>query len=166
MRRNRAMAAFSLLLAALMLLSACSGGRGEKDGLLLYYTPADVSGGSALVGEPSGLSEEEVTPQSLMTALLSGPADAGLRSPIPQGVELLGMVQDGGCVTVDLSERYGGLSDMELTLADYAITLTLCQLPGVESVRITAAGGAVSGRAPRELRPDDLLLSGEPPAQD
>ena len=54
---------------------------------------------------------------------------------------------------VDLSEQYGALADVSLTLADYSIVLTLSQLEGVEGVEITAGGHRVSYRShPREGR--------------
>lgn len=150
-----------LVLALFLLLSACVPGGEEEDGLLLYFTPVEVDGGSALRGEPSTLTEENATVDALMAALLAGPVSPELASPFPRGVELLGYDLEEGCVTVDLSEGYGGLSDVELTMADYAIVLTLCQLPEVDCVRITAAGAPVSGRPVQELRPEDLLLSAE-----
>lgn len=152
----------SLIAALVLLFSAGCAAGGEQEGLLLYYAPSVVEGGSALVGVPCGLTAEDATAETLLAALLAGPEGEGAARTIPRDVELLSAQLDGSCLTVDLSERYGGLTDVSLTLADYAITLTLCQLPGVESVRITVEGRPVQGGPLRELRPEDLLQSGAP----
>ena len=155
-----------LLTLLLFLLSGCAGEERESEGLLLYYVPVEVTGGSALVGVKSTLTAEDATVEALMEQLLAGPDDPDLRSPIPWGVELQRAWLEDTCLTVDLSERYGGLTDVELTLADYSIVLTLCQLPGVESVRILANGRPLLSRTTQELRPDDLVLSGTPVSED
>ena len=160
--KRRMLTLFALLPVLAALLCACSGEKTAGGGMLLYFVPTEADGETALVGEKCALSAGEATVDSLMAALLAGPADERLCSPIPRGVELLRWSLEDTCLTVDLSERYGGLTDVGLTLADYAITLTLCQLEGVESVRILADGKPVMGRALQELRPGDLVLSGAP----
>ena len=49
-----------------------------------------------------------------------------------------------GVFLVNLSEQYGALADISLSLADYSIVLTLSQVEGVEAVEITAGGRRVS----------------------
>ena len=65
-------------------------------------------------------------------------------------------------VTLDLSEAYGGLSGVELTLADACIVLTLCRLEDVEAVYLTVDGRPRPFRD-QVLTPADFLLEeGEP----
>ena len=52
-------------------------------------------------------------------------------TPAELGVDLL---------TLSLSEQYGGLADVSLTLADYCLVLTLSQVDGVDAVQIQSAG--------------------------
>ena len=113
------------------------------------------------MSETSDLQCETATVSEAMEALLAGPRSEHLNRLIPSGVELLDYAEKSGCVTVNLSERYGGLSDVRLTIANYSIVLTLCQLPDVECVRIAVDGVPVTEEA---LRPNDLMQSGGPAA--
>ena len=61
-------------------------------------------------------------------------------------------------VIVDLSEQYGALTDLSLTLADYCIVLTLSQVEGVEGVEITAGGHSVSYRGHQLLTAGEAVL--------
>ena len=58
-----------------------------------------------------------------------------------------------------LSERYGGLSDVDLTLADYCVTLTLCQVEGVEAVTILVEGAVIPYGDHQLLQGSDVVLS-------
>ena len=74
-------------------------------------------------------------------------------------------LEDGGLSTeeqgtelrVDLSAAYSTLSGVGLSLADYAITLTLTQLPDVARVRITVAGRELDYRSRQVFLARDIL---------
>ena len=104
--------------------------------------------------------EHEPTAGELLTALLAGPVSEDLYTPFPRGVEVRSItVDESGTARVDLSEQYGGLAGFDLTLADYCITLTLCQLPRVETVRILVEGEVIPYRNRQRLQPGDALLT-------
>lgn len=159
MRRPRA---WALVLAAALLatLMGCGGSR-DQTGASLWYT-ADLehwdNATSALESTPY---EGELTVPALMEALLAGPPeDSRLTSPFPQGTDLQQWKQDGKRVTVDLSWPYGDLVGVELTLADYCITLTLTQLEGVEEVCITANGSQLPYRDRQVFTAQDVMFNG------
>ena len=103
----------------------------------------------------------EATVPALLEALLAGPQPGtGLADPIPDGTRVLSWSWEGAVVTVDLSQPYGDLTQVELTLANCCIVLTLTQLPGVEGVRITLNGEELPNGMSRVLRPGDLVFSG------
>lgn len=82
--------------------------------------------------------------QAALEQLLGGCTEPGYRSPIPQGVQLRSCQLTGGMALVDFSQGYEQLSGIDLTMADYCVTLTLSQLPG----RVRGAhhrGGAGAG---------------------
>lgn len=54
----------------------------------------------------------------------------------------------------------GSLTGIGLTLADYCLTFTLCQLEEVERVNITVSGRTISYRYRQELDPSQAVLSG------
>ena len=144
------------------------GVRQESDGsaYALYFVERDLrsaDGGDALRSEErtledSGLSTEELA-AALVAELLKGPADPTLKSPFPKGTALLSAEQKGTELRVDLSAAYSTLSGVGLSLADYAITLTLTQLPNVNAVSITADGRELPYRETQVLLSADTLLS-------
>ncbi len=103
--------------------------------------------------------ESEPDAQALLNALLSGPEGEGLYAPFPEGLSVLSLTVEDGLAQVDLSEQYGGLSGFELTLADYCIALTLCQLEEIDTVRILVEGELLSYRSRQDLQTSDILLA-------
>ena len=139
----------------------------EEAAYLLYFREADLAnapGGDALRAETVYLDEEEQqgvaqVAQALMEELLAGPVDETLVNTIPAGTTLLSLELDGARALVDLSSAYSTLSGVELTLADYAIALTLTQLPEIASVSIMVRGKELAYRTTQRFSPRDVLLS-------
>jgi len=106
--------------------------------------------------------EGEPTAEDLIEALLRGPESDGLYAPFPNGVRLQSVFinEETKSARVDLSEQYGGLVGFDLTLADYCIALTLCQLPNVEKVLVLVDGKTLPYRDRQEMQTGDVLLSG------
>ena len=156
---------FAAFLAAVILagiLGGCAAGeRRQEDGFRLWFAAALVdengwTGASQAVNSVAYTGEENVV--GVLRALLAGPQEgSGLRSPFPEGTELVGWKRNGSIVQVDLSQEYSQLTGMEQTVADYCIVLTLVQLEGVDGVRIAAEGSAQSRRI---LRREDVVFSG------
>ena len=96
----------------------------------------------------------------LAELVLSQPETTGLASPAPSGTRLLSCQQEEGQLRLDLSEQYGGLSGVELTVANACLTLTLCQLEGVEEVYVTVEGEPLPYQTLRTMGADDVLLPG------
>ena len=161
---RRTLALTLALLLALPLLPGC-GTREEGEGeyALYFAVSSGVGHGPALDAQPLDWPEDrgQPTPEDLLLALLSGPPQEGLRSPFPRGVALRSWEREGETVTVYLSEQYGGLTDMALTLADYSIVLTLSQLEGVEWVEIRSEGHTSSYRSHQLLQAQEAVLTEE-----
>lgn len=139
------------------LLFGCTSQK-EASAWSIYYPTSGLFDGAALGSEPY-TGTEPPTVEQLMERLLSEPEDSALRSPFPRGVSLRSSYEREGVLYINLSEPYGGLSGIELTLADYAITLTLCQLPGVEGVSITVENDPIPFRYRQILTTGDVLLT-------
>lgn len=132
----------------------------------LYFVERDLraaSGGDALRAEERALSggadSTAQQAEALMAELLKGPVDQTLKSPFPKGTGLNSVEQKGTEIHVDFSAVYGTLSGMDLTLADYAVTMTLAQLPDVARVRITVAGNNLDYRSRQVFLIRDILFA-------
>ena len=149
---------FAAALLLLALLTACrpQGAAGE-DGLRLWFAvPGDRQSRevTAALGSVPYTGTQSVP--ALLTALLSGPPpDIELVSLIPPGTEIVSWSVESRTAHVGLSADYARLSGIDRTIADYCVTLTLCQLPGVDRVELSAGGE--SGRL---LRTGDVIFSG------
>lgn len=149
-----------LIAAALLVLTAACAARSEEeeDGLRLWFaTPGAEQGRdvSAALGSCAYGGEDSVS--ALLSALLAGPPqDSGLVRLIPQGVRVARWAVENRVALVELSQEYDELTGIDRTLADYCVALTLCQLPGVDGVRLSA-GEDGEGRL---LRTGDAIFSG------
>ena len=154
--------------AALLAFASCAGSvqEDEESGYALYFlSDLDTSGGgdaiaaSSLRFTPGEAMSTEDCVRALMELLLAGPDEATLHSPIPEGTALRSLSVSGRRARVDLSAPYARLSGIDLSLADYCITLTLSQLPNVNAVSITANGSELPYRETQVLLSADTLLS-------
>ena len=132
----------------------------------LYFVEADLraaDGSDALRAEERTLNDRDLSTEDLVNALmrelLSGPVDPTLASPFPRGTALNFAKQKGTEIHVDLSAVYSTLSGVELSMADYAITMTLAQLPDVARVRITVAGNDLDYRSRQVFLSRDILFA-------
>lgn len=134
----------------------------ETDYVLYFVNDGSRLQSGALQAENYPFTGEgEPEPEELVQALLKGPASEQLRSPFPKGVTLQWCKWDEsreGHIRVGLSEQYGGLTDIALTLADYSIVLTLGQLEAVQSVEITALGQKANSRSHQVLTVEEAVL--------
>ncbi len=97
--------------------------------------------------------------EAVMDLLLEGYSDAALNQLVPNGTRLNSCQVSGSTVTVDFSGGYGQLSGIDLTIADYCTTLSLVQIPGIYTVRITVNGEGLDYRAKNYFRADDVLVT-------
>ena len=155
----------ALLLAALLLAlaSGCAGAAQEEEQGLKLWFPTDP--GQDLLAaalDSCPYQGEDHSIPALLSALLAGPPPdaAALIPAAPGGTRVLSWSVDNRVAHVELSAAYAELVGIDLTLADYCITLTLTQLPGVDGVRVTSNGGGQSYRDRQALYPGDVLFSG------
>ena len=165
MRRRLSLTAALVLL--LSLLCACAAQHAQEmdeNGYELYFLsdPNSAGGGDAIHTQEKrltldGAMETEDCVRALMEALLAGPDEPSLSSPIPEGTALKSLKVSGRRAQIDLSAQYARLTGIDLSLADYCITLTLTQLPDVARVRITVAGRELDYRSRQVFLARDIL---------
>lgn len=161
---------FLLSFLCLALLLAACARRAESEGTegyLLYYPAAEldtVAGEDAVVTrtlvieEAETLATEELA-ERLLTALLDDAPDDAVSAPMPDGTTLVELSVLGSRARVDLSRHYARLAGIDLTIADYCVTLTLTQLEGINAVSITSGGQELPYRKTQTLTAADPLLS-------
>lgn len=159
-----------LLLSFLLLTTGCAYAaiNEQEESYLLYFREAELrgaAGGDALRAVPLRLNERPDSPEALaeelLQQLLADPKDEHLRRIAPEGTTLRSVELRNGRAVVDLSRAYASLSGVGLTLADYAIALTLSQIPEISSVQINVLGQKLAYREQQVFRAEDVLLSSQ-----
>ena len=160
-----------LLCAAVMFTSGCAMAAqqvmAQEDTYDLYFQVReldDASGGDAIGTESSPIEKRsgrltEELAESMVTLLLDGPEDESLKSPFPTGTSLQSVTVEGSRAVVDLTMAYSTLSGVALTIADYCMTLTLTQLPEIQTVSITVGGQELAYRSTQSFSARDVLFS-------
>lgn len=148
------------------ILTACGSTGAEKNGVALYYASnlSTAHGGDAIAPVYVRVSEQEASvPEQeaadLLRRLMRGEGAGTLHTPIPEETRLLSCQVENGVARVDFSGAYGQLSGMDLTLADYCVTLTLTQIKGIFMVYITVNGKNLSYRDSNVFMASDVLLT-------
>ena len=143
-----------LCLCLLSLLCSCG-----KDGGFLLYLPVEqleTAAGEGAIETREVIIEgaERMDKTALCESLLEELIDAG----VAPETEIVSLKVEGRRVDVDFSGQYANLTGVDLTLADYCVTLTLTQLENVNAVSITVDGRALPQRRSRILTAADPLL--------
>ena len=144
-------------------IGAAMGDDTPPEGAVRIYYAADAQRSSG----PAVDYEYYVPPQgddlvhSLLSAALSPPEEEGLVSPYPAGVSLRSTRLEDGVLYLDMSEQYGELSGVDLTIANYCLVLTLSQAGEVDALHITVEGQELPYFSGRELRAEDAVLTGD-----
>ena len=164
--KRAAVVALCLLLAAAIGVGLLPTGRDSSETVRLYC-PADTEktqGGDALTTVKvdwremkDKTAEDQV--REVIDLLLGTCRDKEFRPAIPAGTKLNDCRISGSTVYLDFSRRYGQLSGMDMTIADYCVTLSLVQIPGIYTVRITVDGEEPEHRDHNRFRADDALLT-------
>ena len=157
-----------LLLPAVLTLAALWGcaprGEGPADGAWqIWFSALEDRGALEAVDcELVQLREDRPPVEALMDELLAGPEEPELSSPFPPGTRLLDWSLEEGELHLDLSQPYGALTGVDLTLADACLALTLTQLPQVETIYVTVEGSEIPYRPIQQLTAADVAFPFDP----
>lgn len=150
-------------LSAALLLGGCGPLSQQPDNTTdyqVYYRSSEDANGAAVDTEICTIPDDANTVSVLLDRLLQQPYESGQSSPFPDGTEVRSWSLENGVLSLDFSEQYGGLSGIDLTLANYCLALTLCQVDSVEAVQVTVEGETLPFQTTSQLRTEDVILSG------
>lgn len=138
-----------LLFSLCLSLPAC---RQQQDKIQIpvnfYYPRTDASFGmgdsfvSPITAESRNYTGD---PIGLLNFYLQGQTGDHHRSPFPAGTHILSMEQVDGTIHIMLSPHFAALSGLELTIACACLTLTVLDLTGGYSLRISVLGAVLNG---------------------
>lgn len=120
-----------------------------RDAIEQVYVPLHLPEDAALADVAAAVVEQ----------MLLSPEGEGLESPMPKGTELLGVTVMDRRAVVDLSAGISHLEGVELTMADYCLTLALTALDGISSVSVTSQGRVIAQQPKQVFYERDVLLS-------
>lgn len=131
--KKREYAVFAM--AACLILSVSCGSGGQENENVVYYVNSD---GTKLVPQEIELDTEgDERIGELLCALATQPNDASMRQTIPADVKVLGISTSAYQITVDFSEEYYQMGQIDEILTRAAIAKTLFQVEGYPYVAFT-----------------------------
>ena len=150
--------AFSLLL--ILSCSACGYQNDPAQQVSFYYCakdPADT-GHSTHISPELWEDIRQNSLEEIIDLYLSGPRTEDLRSPFPEGLQIVLAEQQDSTMYLTVSPHLCQLTDMELTVACACLTLTIIELRQVQQVVITPEEGLLDGQKSITMDKNALLL--------
>lgn len=152
-------------LALVLALTGCAADKNSGHSLQLFYPASEYPAGGDVIHSQAvdwTQQEKDTAAQQVMKVvelLQNRDKKMDFESPIPQGTDLLRCTVANGLATLDFSAAYGRLSGIDLTVADYCLTLSASQIPGVRRLQILVEGELLPACETLELTTDDVLLT-------
>gem|GEM_PF-4545245 len=121
----------------------------NKDGIF-YFEKIDIE---------KDMPKEEAV--KYLISAMQAPSATVYTSAIPVDTYVESVKINGNSITVDMSSSYSKIPDIQQTVSDAAITMTLCNIPDIELVRITCGGVPKSNRPDRYFTAASFIMNGE-----
>ena len=150
-----------LSLALCLFLFGCSSTIKETN-LSFYYCKSETSYGFNAATVTVETRKERINPldyAQIITTYLNGPKTDYLRTPFPQGTELVSINVDQGVCNITLTVHLSELTGIELTVACACLAKTASGVTGCAKVQISAQGAMLDNHASITMDANELLLS-------
>lgn len=132
---------FPLLLAALLLLPACSGGAEPvSDQTFAFYYRAPQDAEELLAAETVSVDVAQLSVQELLARYLRGPKNKRLQRAVPLEWQLESAYLDADTAVLIFSDAESDRPAVEISVARAAIARTLLQMDAIQKVSITISG--------------------------
>lgn len=167
-----------LLLCMLALLSACSNEKAPSSSQMeqpvRFYYPMVNEQAEQYYDRPDGalswewrdLGPNQLSFQEILNRYLEGPTSIDLTSPIPEGVELITVLQEEEVLCLTFSEELQALMGIDRTMASACLLRTMTQFPGVKSIRLLVRVQETDLIWSEELTEADYLLEDDTATND
>ena len=151
----------ALFFVCVLLFSACDGSPAENEEMMklkFYYCVEEVDQLSATVAVDSENRRVQVyTLSQLMEIYLRGPTSDALRTPFPEGTQMISLLEEEDGLKLTMSGAFFTLQGIELSIASYCLARTVCEY--LDSDRIILVDEM--DRIRIEIQPDNYLLQNE-----
>lgn len=164
-----------LLLLFLMLpaLCACAPEKEIDAPVSYHYLRAPQSNGEIHHGSADSVITAEIRESAghegdyayLLEIYLLGPLDPDYRTPYPVGTFLEEFSLENGIADITLSDNFGELTGIDLTLACGCLTLTVMDLTGAETVIIRAEDAQLDGKESITMDRGSIILTDDTVAE-
>lgn len=149
----------SIFLVLALILSGCAA-RGEnteeKISLNFYYCVEGTDQlTSSLAVDAESRNVQVFTLTQLMDLYLRGPTSDQLRSPFPDGTEMISLREGEAGLEVTMSGAFFTLQGIELSVASYCLGSTICEYLGTDHIIVVDE----MERIRMEIAPDNYLLN-------
>lgn len=123
-------------------VNSLASAKGTGAAVTIYLRMDSLAGGSLLVPVTRPVASTLDLARAALEQLLGGPGqEFGLNPVLPTTTRIEGLSVQGGVATVDFSSDLAQAEDLDVAVA--AIVLTLTELSGIDSVKLTIGGEAV-----------------------
>ena len=150
------------VLVLLLSLPACTSSKEDiQEPAFFYYRQSELSYGTTpgvVAKEAREVAGHKQDYSHLLSVYLKGPESYTLYNPFPGSTSLRSFSMHDGTAFVHLSSSFASLTGLDLTLACACITLTVCEMTGVQQVTISADGVLLDGNPQITMTPDGLLM--------
>ena len=149
-----------LILTVLLLIPSMTGCSGRlNEPVRFYYLRRDYqeSMDSPIASEEREASGHQENLKYLLSFYLMGPVSEELVSPLPRGVILYTLKQDGSSLSIELSDTSASLSDSALSLACACLTLTCTGLISVDEVTVSSGSRSLTMSAETLTLTDNVI---------
>lgn len=156
-----------LLLLLLPVLCACAPDKEIVSPVSFHYLRTPQPNGEIHHGSADSVITAEIRESAdhakdysyLLDIYLLGPLDANCRTPYPVGTFLEEFTLENGIAHITLSDNFGSLTGIDLTLACGCLTLTVMDLTGADTVIIRAEGTMLDGRESVTMDRSSIILT-------
>ena len=159
-----------LLLSVLVLFSACGNEKtpslSQMEQPVRFYYPMVNEQSEQYYDRPDGalswewcdLGPNQLSFQEILNRYLEGPTSVDLTSPMPEGVELITVLQEEEVLCLTFSEELQALMGIDRTIASACLLRTMTQFPGIKSIRLLVRVQGTDLIWSEELTEADFLL--------